>query len=164
MPCYEQTGLDWSLRYYAAGLISWPAHLFPEKCYWLKVKKISNGFIHRQKYGADFVSNVVQVCSLTPLTDIALGTFSTATGLKIERYIFTAEKGNYYAINDGAKQHLYWQFGVSLSFSCNHFRKYWWCSWWKVNWLEFLQVVQRYVADSKTSCQITENSSLGFLY
>jgi hypothetical protein len=36
---------------------------------------------------------------------IALGSFTEATGVDIERHIFTAEKGDYYIIADGAPQH-----------------------------------------------------------
>lgn len=35
---------------------------------------------------------------------IALGCLTTPTEIKIEQHIFTAEKGDYYEINDGAKQ------------------------------------------------------------
>ncbi|MFC3193589.1 GFA family protein [Marinicella sediminis] len=38
---------------------------------------------------------------------IALGSFTNATGVDIERHIFTAEKGDYYIIADGAPQHDY---------------------------------------------------------
>ena len=36
---------------------------------------------------------------------IALGAFDAPTGVHIERHIFTAEKGDYYEISDGAPQH-----------------------------------------------------------
>ena len=38
---------------------------------------------------------------------IALGAFNSETGVKIEQHIFTAEKGSYYEINDGAKQNAH---------------------------------------------------------
>jgi hypothetical protein len=37
--------------------------------------------------------------------DIALGSFTEATGVDIERHIFTAEKGDDHIIADGAPQH-----------------------------------------------------------
>ncbi len=36
---------------------------------------------------------------------IALGCFTTPTGVQIEQHIFTTEKGDYYEIPAGAKQH-----------------------------------------------------------
>ncbi len=38
---------------------------------------------------------------------ISLGTFTTPTAVKIEQHIFTAEKGDYYEITDGAPQNEY---------------------------------------------------------
>lgn len=38
---------------------------------------------------------------------IALGAFTTPTGVKIKRHIFVAEKGDYYEITDGAPQNQY---------------------------------------------------------
>lgn len=36
---------------------------------------------------------------------IAMGAFDGATGVRIAKHIFTAEKGDYYEIADGAPQH-----------------------------------------------------------
>jgi len=36
---------------------------------------------------------------------IALGCLTSPTGVKIEQHIFTLEKGDYYEITDGVKQH-----------------------------------------------------------
>lgn len=38
-------------------------------------------------------------------TAIALGAFDTPTGAHIAKHIFVAEKGDYYALNDGIPQH-----------------------------------------------------------
>ena len=37
-------------------------------------------------------------------TSIALGAFDGPTGLQLERHIFVAEKGDYYALADGLPQ------------------------------------------------------------
>jgi len=39
-----------------------------------------------------------------PWTSVALGAFESPTGLRLERHIFVAEKGDYYDIGDGLPQ------------------------------------------------------------
>ncbi len=39
-----------------------------------------------------------------PWTSVALGAFDTPTGTRLARHIFVAEKGDYYALDDGLPQ------------------------------------------------------------